>query len=114
MTDMLGAYLKRVRTQRGLTLRVVEEKTGISNAYLSQVENGKIVKPSPSILHKLAQYYDISYEYLLALAGHPLPDRDAKAPVFRISNDLLELSEEDRDMVLDYVRFLKSRKMKQR
>lgn len=45
----LASYLASVRQVKGLTLREVEEATGkeISNAYLSQLERGKITKPSP-------------------------------------------------------------------
>src|SRR4030095_13288460 len=46
----LGAMLAGLRTAKGLSLREVEEATGkaVSNAYLSQLENGKIRKPSPN------------------------------------------------------------------
>ncbi|HIE13662.1 TPA: XRE family transcriptional regulator, partial [Candidatus Bathyarchaeota archaeon] len=96
MNERLGRYLKKVRKERKLTLRNVEEKTGISNAYLSQVENGKIVKPSPSILYKLAECYNVSYEYLMRLAGYPLPTASAEKeelePAFRLSSSLADLT----------------------
>ena len=46
----LGSLLADLRQAKGLSLREVEEATGraVSNAYLSQLENGKIQKPSPS------------------------------------------------------------------
>jgi len=48
----------------------VEEATNkeVSNAYLSQLENDKITKPSPNILHALASVYKTSYEDLMARA----------------------------------------------
>lgn len=45
--------LRQIRKQRGLTLRQVEEMTGISNAYLSQLETGKIKKPSHHVVQIL-------------------------------------------------------------
>lgn len=114
MNETLGRYLKRIRKERELTLRVVEEKTGISNAYLSQVENGKIARPSPSVLHKLAEFYDVSYEHLMRLAGHPLPilstEREKLEPVFRLSSSFDDLTEEEKKRVQEYIEFLKSRK----
>src|SRR5436309_8486078 len=66
----LGAGLRTARELRKLSLREVEEATGISNAYLSQLENGKIKKPSPHFLHKLAQIYGIGYELLMEAVGY--------------------------------------------
>lgn len=68
--DVLGYVLRRIRKARGATLRGVEEATGISNAYLSQLENGKISKPSPNFLYKLADFYEVPYEDLMRAAGY--------------------------------------------
>ncbi len=68
----LGKYLASIRTDRKMTLRQVEEATNkqVSNAYLSQIENDKIQKPSPNIIHSLAELYGISFEKLMDLAGY--------------------------------------------
>ena len=116
MNEPLNKYLKRVRKERKLTLRAVEEETGISNAYLSQVENAKILRPSPSVLHKLAECYDVSYEHVMRLAGHPLPTtstgRENLEPAFRLSSSLNDLTEEEEKRVLEYIEFLRSRRRK--
>lgn len=61
--------LKELRSKTGLTLRQVEEATGISNAYLSQLETGKIKRPSAQALYCLSKIYNISVEELLVSAG---------------------------------------------
>jgi transcriptional regulator with XRE-family HTH domain len=68
----LAPYLASVRARKKLTLREVEEATGkeVSNAYLSQLENGKIAKPSPHVLHALAEVYGEPYELLMEKAGY--------------------------------------------
>ena len=66
----LSEVLKELRSSRGLSLRQVEKKIGISNAYLSQLENGKIGQPSPHILHKLSEVYKTPYNRLMKLAGY--------------------------------------------
>lgn len=75
----LGAYLRQLRRERKLTLRDVEEATGkdVSNAYLSQVENGR--KPSPDVLQSLADAYAVSYVDLMTRAGY-LRDSSMPAP----------------------------------
>jgi hypothetical protein len=46
MPSLHDIDFKQMRKSKGLTLRQVEKKTGVSNAYLSQLENGKITSPS--------------------------------------------------------------------
>jgi DNA-binding transcriptional regulator YiaG len=48
----IGPYLKSLREAKGLSLREVEAKTGVSNAFLSQIESGKVKRPSPVMLYK--------------------------------------------------------------
>jgi transcriptional regulator with XRE-family HTH domain len=110
MNETLGNYLKGVRNQGRLTLRAVEEKTAISNAYLSQLENDKISSPSPTVLHKLAECYSVSYERLMKLAGYPINEEGQK-PAFRSSTeDLDNLTPEEKEKVVEYIQFLKSRR----
>jgi len=117
MNKTLGSYLKQVRKEKGFTLRVVEEKTGISNAYLSQLENQKISNPSPRILHKLANCYKISYENLMELAGYPPPlssmtEVKKLQPSFRSSIILDDLTKKDKEKVEEFIQFLRSRRVK--
>ena len=49
--------LRDLRKNKGLTLRQVEDMTGISNGYLSQLETGKIKSPSYKVLMKLNALY---------------------------------------------------------
>ena len=110
MKDKLGITLRQIRKGKNLTLRAVQERTGISNAYLSQVETGKIARPSPNVLFKLAKLYGTSYERLLSLAGHPLPVNNKPAISSRLQENLEDLSDEEKERVFEYIRFLKSRR----
>lgn len=110
MSKELGSFLKTGRTNQGYTLREVEEKTGISNAYLSQLENGSINKPSPEILHKLSELYDISYARLMKIAGHPLPinTEDTGQASLRRKDAFNDLSPEEEEKLLEYLQFIRS------
>ena len=68
----LGEYLMHARLAKKMTLREVEQATAqmVSNAYLSQLENGHIKKPSPNILHSLAAVYGVPYDVLMEKAGY--------------------------------------------
>jgi transcriptional regulator with XRE-family HTH domain len=71
----VGVHLKRVREQRGWSLRDVEKRTDgkLRNGYLSQVETGQIAQPSPAALKRLAEVYDQDYATLLDWAGYSMP-----------------------------------------
>jgi transcriptional regulator with XRE-family HTH domain len=109
----LGEYLKQSRKKSNLTLREVEREIGISNAYVCQLEYDKIKAPSPKMLHKLSTFYNISYEYLLELAGYPFskstPDIVDFTPASRIGNKLNDLTEEEEKKLEEYLQFLRSR-----
>jgi len=59
VTDM-GAIFKTLREIKGVTLREVEKTTGLSNAYISQFETGKIANPSFQAVSLLCEYYGIT------------------------------------------------------
>ncbi len=65
----LGAYLRDLRIKKDLTTRQVYEKSGVSNSYLSLVENGNR-KASAIILKKLANVYNVNYIELYEKAGY--------------------------------------------
>ena len=52
-----------------MSTRQVENACGVSQSFLSQIEQGK-KNPSPHTLKKLAPVYRISYEEIMALAGY--------------------------------------------
>lgn len=111
----LGPYLASVREGRGLSLREVEKATNkvVSNGYLSQVENNQIKKPSPNILHALAELYGVSYEDLMERAGFVTPkrtrsvhQRHGRIATFAGQN----LTEEEEAELVRYLGFMRSRR----
>ena len=74
MAETLGAMVRRCRDANALTLRDVEERTGLSNGYLSLLENDKVRQPGPPVLYKLAEALGASYLDLMECAGYALTD----------------------------------------
>lgn len=109
-SDKLGPFLAATRKDRKLSLREVEAETGISNAYLSQLETGKIREPSPVNLHKLSELYRVSYPMLLELAGYPVPGRPAKSEESTIAARLGPVTKEEEDELADYLQFLRAKR----
>ena len=68
-SERLGDYLRELRNRKRLTLREVQERSGASGSYLSQVEQGKR-HPSAELLRKIAPTYGASVRELLTMAGY--------------------------------------------
>lgn len=110
----LGAYLKSLRNGVPMTLREVEEATNrdVSNAYLSQLENNRISKPSPNILHTLSTIYSAPYEKLMEKAGYITPGQNTgsskhgRAATCSVDN----LTPEEEKELLEYLAFYRSKR----
>src|SRR5258706_3593710 len=108
----LGTLLGDLRTAKGLSLREVEEASGkaVSNAYLSQLENGKIRKPSPNVLYSLAEVYAVPYDTLMERAGYLLPTENGSGRRKRLAAFAIDdLTAEEEEELLKYLAFLRSR-----
>jgi transcriptional regulator with XRE-family HTH domain len=109
----LGEELRRLRGDR--SLREVAKETKVSNAYISQIENGKIDEPSPHILHKLANYYGVPYAFLMEAAGylrpshHPKNGNQQESGVGGLEAALMseELTEAEAKEVKNFIHFLR-------
>ena len=122
-SEALAQELRRARTALDLSLRAVEDATGISNAYLSQLERGQVKTPSPQKLEKLATVYGMAYERLLVLAGYlkesgeSAGEKDVdngaekgKLPLLHRALVDADLTPEDELLAVDYITFLSRRR----
>jgi len=62
--------LKELRKSRGYTQVVLQMQTGIEQALLSKFENGERVPPTET-LYRLAEFYNVSIDYLLCRTEKP-------------------------------------------
>lgn len=121
----LGQYLWSLRKAAKMTLREVEEASErkVSNAYLSQLETGRIRNPSPGILQELVKVYEIrmprnlpilcSYERMMDLSGHLRPsDAPVKKRRQRVSFADEQLTPEEESELLNYLAFIRMRNAK--
>lgn len=70
---VVADILRRARTHQRLTLRQVEQKIGIPNAHLSQIERGVIRRPNVGLLLDLAELYELDYQQLAEWSGYLEP-----------------------------------------
>lgn len=64
--ENLPSRIKKAREDAGYTQKQVEEITGIKRAYISKLETGYI-EPSMESLAQLAQFYNVSIDWLLGV-----------------------------------------------
>lgn len=91
MKNGIGKYINNIRKKNGSkgfwSLRSVAKRAKISDAYLSQLENGKVKHPMPDILRNIAQACRQPYEDFLYAAGYLTPKQQTskilEIPVYK-------------------------------
>ena len=71
---MTGNNLRTLRKERGLTQIALQMKTGIEQALLSKYETGERIPPTDALLI-LADFYDVSIDYILCRTDNPKVNR---------------------------------------
>ena len=102
----LGHYLRLLRIKNNLTMSQTAERTGITQGYISQIENG-IYMPSAKTLAKLARAYSVPEVHLLRKAGivqmaGVSSSVDGDVPIGLSSDNLIE--DNDAAEVMDLLR----------
>ncbi len=72
--DFMNNNLKLLRKQKRLTQIALQMQTGIEQALLSKFENGERVPPTETLL-RLAEFYDVSIDYILCRTDNPKINR---------------------------------------
>lgn len=111
MIYLLQDNLKKLREEHGLTKRELCEKTGISERAYLTYEFGER-EPKISVVQKLADFYGVTTDYLLG--RETMSEKDDLSSFVKHTNvkDLeeilirryLELSDDQREAVLDFMR----------
>lgn len=103
----LGARLRALRAERGITLKDMAKALRVSSAYLSALEHGKRGKPTWTLMQRMITYFNIIWdeaEELQRLAELSDPkvtvDTAGMAPeatelANRLARDIGKLSPED-------------------
>lgn len=68
--DGMENRLKLLRKSRGCTQIYVQMETGIEQALLSKFENGERIPPTETLI-KLADFYNVSIDYILYRTEKP-------------------------------------------
>jgi len=67
----IGEIVRKARLDAGMTARELARALRLSHSYISQLESGGIVSPSPGVLKRLSEaVQSLDYRKLLVLAGY--------------------------------------------
>jgi transcriptional regulator with XRE-family HTH domain len=72
-----GNYVRGLREARGLTQAEIEQSAGFPQAYLSNIERGRIVLPAADFRRRLARTLGVTHVDLLIAAGELTVDEVA-------------------------------------
>ncbi len=85
----LGDRIKKKRDERGMTLKELAEKVGVTEATMSRYESNKIKNPSHGKLKEMASVLNVDINYLMDWEN---ADEDTQyAPVTEDERDLLRI-----------------------
>lgn len=70
----MGTHLLILRKRLGISQTELSAKTGVAQALLSKYENG-VRLPSTDALIKLADFYQVSTDYILMRTDNPQVNR---------------------------------------
>jgi len=114
LREALGAVIRAERARRGLALRPLASRAGLTASYLGEVERG-LKEPSSETLARLADALDLSLAELLHRAvrvlGGGRPPRPARAELMASLGELVtDLEDDDLAALVRFGEFLTSRR----
>lgn len=74
MATEIGPFIKRCRKKEKLSGIELSKEIGVSSAYISQIETGRIKLPSQNIMIKLARHLNIPMQKMMQITGYSLED----------------------------------------
>ncbi len=99
--SVLSKRIKLLREEQSLNQSQLAEKLNIAVSSISQYESGDRI-PSDDIKIKIANYFDVSLDFLMGLSEIRNP-----YVFFTLSNELKDLKEDEINEVIKYIIFIK-------
>ena len=107
----LGTYIKKKRTEKGLSIRRLAELADISHTEIKRIEDGLRKQTSPQVLRSIASALSVPYEELMTAAGYIEPAAESFGSTATAGiRDAEDLSQEEIEQVNQYIAFLKSQR----
>lgn len=104
--------IKELRMQKGLLQKDLAVILKVAQNTLSYWEQGKF-QPDTDTLKKLADYFNVSVDYLLGRTDNPdTLDAQLEGVDFALYGEVKDLTDEEKEKILEFVKFTKSQRKK--
>ncbi len=103
---MFGKILKELRRQYKVTQVQLAEILTLDKSSIAKYESANVT-PSPEVLLKIADYFNVTTDYLLG-RGEKTLDEQLDGVNFALFTESKELTEENKKDVLEFIRYKKS------
>ena len=102
--NKFAVRLNELRREKGLTGEELGEIIGVNKATISRYENGKLESPTLGVLKKLAEYFDISIDYIAGTSNI----REKGITAAALSELFRSLDDDNKLKLMSYARYLKA------
>jgi transcriptional regulator with XRE-family HTH domain len=102
---VVGKRLRLLRTERKLTQEELGKVLGVGKTTISQYES-EVRKPDADMLKRIAQFFDVSVDYLLGLTEEKRPVKLETLAAHRTDDPLKELPEEARRSLEEFKEYI--------
>ncbi len=110
--EKFGAYLRKLRAERGLSLRKAALLLGIGHMRLDEIEKGKSrstghpTHPKRELVAVIADVYDVPRDALLEMAGYAREQPDLSGDEHLVVTTMRRLDDHHRDLALEMMKLL--------
>lgn len=102
--------IRELREEQGISLDKLGEIFHIQKSSLSRIETGK-QEPKADLINALADYFDVSTDYLLGRTDEKRPNKERFQDVYTIASHMIgnieQLSKEGLEELDNYIELLK-------
>jgi transcriptional regulator with XRE-family HTH domain len=99
MAEILGKKVRQQRIRLGLSLEQLANQVGSTKAYIWQLENKKVARPSAELLLKVASALSVSPDFLVDDSARE-PSKDHAADVLFRKVKQRKLTKRDIEMLI--------------
>ena len=104
---MFSIKLKEIRESKGLSQKQLANSLDVSQGSVGNWESG-IRQPNFDMLKKIADFFGISTDYFFGESENRFADEKKTNPA--ILNEISSLNEKEKEEVMSFIKFLKTRK----